>query len=376
MLSRALLVLALATTACGRINYDRNPNDLVVDVTEDRMAGPADIDAAEDLPDGRLSLREALTIANNRPGQQRITFDDEVFPPGEGAVIWLSEPLPDLVDDETHVYGNNGVILDASALTTPVFAVLGDYVWIKHLTIRDAGADAIEVRGATGAFLYDLAILDPAGRAVVAADCVELTLAESRLERPGGNVVVAARCSAVTVRDDFMIVGDKENARGVRFEQVEGSFVLDNLIDPGEARLVDLLDSSRNEIVGNILDRGHAGVVLEGASHENLVLRNVIIGSVYDGVYVASESTGNTVVHNTMYQCATALVDGAADTLTGNNLVDPVEEELADPASYDFRLLPGSPHIDAGEDMGFDVWPDGPESFLGAAPDLGAVESQ
>lgn len=375
MLSRALLALALATTACGRINYDRNPNDLVVDVTEDRMSGPADIDSAHDLPDGRLSLREALTIANNRPGQQRITFDDDVFPPGEGGVITLTEPLPDLVDDETHVYGNGGVILDASGLSTPVFVVLGDYVWIKHLTIRDAGADAIEVRGATGAYLYDLTILDPAGRAVVATDCVEMTLAESRLERPGGNVVVATRCSEVTIRNDFVIVGDKENARGVRFEQVEGSFVLDNLIDPGEARLVDLLDSSRNEIVGNILDRGHAGVVLEGESHENLVFRNVIIGSVYDGVYVASESTGNVVVHNTMYECATPLVDGAADTLTGNNLTDPVDGEFADPASYDFRLRADSPHVDGGDDMGFDVWPDGPDNFLGAAPDVGAVES-
>lgn len=41
----------------------------------------------------------------------------------------------------------------------------------------------------------------------------------------------------------------------------------------------------------------------------------------------------------------------------------------------DFTLVPGSESIDAGDDLGYDCEPDAPGLYLGAAPDLGAVES-
>jgi len=154
------------------------------------------------------------------------------------------------------------------------------------------------------------------------------------------------------------------------------SRILDNIIDPGSARLIDLLESSDNHIEGNILDGGHAGVVLEGGSNRNMVLRNVAMDCAYDGVYVSADSTGNTYVNNTILRCSTAIANGSPDLVEANNLVSSDNADFVDPVAYDFRLADGSPSIDAATDMGFDLLPNDPARFLGAAPDLGAVETR
>jgi hypothetical protein len=127
----------------------------------------------------------------------------------------------------------------------------------------------------------------------------------------------------------------------------------------------------------NILDRGDAGVVLEGVSTRNLIFQNVAITMVYDGVYLGPEATGNIVVHNTFYDCSTAIADGSPDAVLLNNLVtaDPAIFVAPAPPTYDFTLVEGNENVDAGEDVDYDCLPSSPAEFLGAARDLGAVES-
>lgn len=364
--------------ACGRIDYDGvHAQVLVVDVIDDRFAGPADMRSPRDLDPGAtgLSLREAITIANNAPGADLIAFDPSLFPSSSTTPITPSEPLPPISGEGTEIHAE-GVTLDASATGGAAVVIAASGVVLRGLTIVGAPDVAIHIEpGLEGVGVSETTILDSGGRAIEASACRGLTIDHTRIERPGSDLVYVEDCVDVSITDNFMVIGDKDANRGVHFTRVNDSRVADNIIDPGSARLVDLLDSSNNEIVHNILDRGHAGVVLEGESHANLVFQNVIIGSVYDGVYVSGESTGNTVVHNTMFQCSSNLVDGASDTVSGNNFFTDDETQFVDPASYDFTLVPGSESIDAGDDLGFDCRPGSPELFLGAGPDLGAVES-
>jgi hypothetical protein len=58
--------------------------------------------------------------------------------------------------------------------------------------------------------------------------------------------------------------------------------------------------------------------------------------------------------------------------LTASVVADP---RYVDRAGGDFHLLPGSPAIDAGVDVGLDVNGPAPANFNGSAPDLGAAET-
>lgn len=382
--SRTVLALVMLATlalqaACGRLGYEQLYGQiLVVTITADRMAGPATMDSPTDVSAAGLSLREALTIAHNHDGTDLIYFDPSVWPPGDPVVFTPTEPLPGVDTEGTEISGHDGgVIIDGSGTTDPVITVTADGCSVGGITIINAGGDAVVVDGATGVRVSEMTILDPVGRGIVVTNSSDIMIEGNRIERPGSDLITVVDSTNIDIRWNFGIIGDKGANRGVRFTRVDDSRICDNIIDPGSARLIDLDDSSRNEICRNVLDRGHAGVVLEGESHENFVFQNAIIGSEYDGVYVSSASTGNTVVHNTMLDCHTALVDGASDTVKGNNLVSTDLTEFVDPMppAYDFRLVEGSPHIDAGEELGYDCLPESDELFLGAAPDLGAVES-
>jgi parallel beta-helix repeat protein len=156
------------------------------------------------------------------------------------------------------------------------------------------------------------------------------------------------------------------------FEEVDRSHILDNFIDPGSARLIELETSSNNEIIGNTLDRGDVGIGLFGASTGNLVLRNIITMSA-EAMYVDTAATGNRIFHNTMYMSG-SIGDASPDAQFVNNLE--ADQGFVDPAAFDFHLVVGNPAIDGGSDLGLDLLPDSPERFLGAAPDLGAVETR
>ncbi len=417
-----------ASTSCGRINYDGLWDSVfIVSTTEDRLAGPDTIASGFDLAPGTdgISLREAMTMANNSEGSNLILFDAEVFADGGEAAIVLTSALPPLVDEFTAIDANdrgvqivasdagairieanntlvegldfvstgaNAVIaIDAAssvniranyfqAASTSISASGANQLSITGNEFRNSVGDSIVVDGANDLFVLGNHFEDLQDRALRVANATTATIDDNTLLHVGGTQMTIADSTLVAVNRNSIVIDNKTSQKGVRFERVTESRICDNFIDPGTAHMVSLDDSSDNTIEGNILDRGHAGVVLEGESARNMVIRNVIIESEYDGIYVASTSDDNIVVHNTIHNASSALVFSSDSVIQGNNLItndtDPDFFGYVDAANYDYQLLPGSPHIDAGEELGYDCVPGASELYWDDAPDLGAVETR
>jgi hypothetical protein len=377
-----MMVLA----SCGRLGFDRAPpgadaaggsdESLVVSIAADRMAGPASISAITDLPPGTvgLSLREALAIASNRAGPDPIRFDAKALPPG--TAITVAAEL---------VVGGTGTAIDAANLGLIVagapryagtlFRVAGDDAVIDGLELT-AGGTAVAAAQVTGLTLRRLAIHDTAGDAITIDGGSQLTIEDSRVERAGRTPVLIRATSDATLQRNFVSLTDKTaRIAGVDLQGVTRVHVVSNTIDPGNAFLVSLTDSSDNEVIGNILDRGDTGVTLFGNSHRNLVFRNVVVSPTSDSVFVDASATGNQIINNTFYQAVSGVVDDSTDTVSRNNLLSSDAARFVHVTLFDFHLVTGDSAIDAGTDLGLDMLPDQPARFLGNAPDLGAVES-
>lgn len=379
----ALLILVLVS--CGRLGFDRAPGapdgasdsapPLIVSLTQDRMAGPASLSAVADLPPGTtgLSLREALVIASNHPGPDSIQFDATALP--AGTIIAIAAEL---------VVGDTGTAIEAATLgiivagtpgyAGPLFRVTGNAAVIDGLELRGGGT-GVEAGAVSGLVMRQLAIHDTAGDAIHVDGASQLTIDGSRIERAGGTPVLVRSTRDAFVQHNFVSLADKTaRIAGIDLQAVTGVHVLGNTIDPGNAFLVSLTDSSDNEVIDNILDRGDTGVTLFGDSHRNLVFRNVVISPAADSVFIDAPATGNTIVNNTFYM-AGAIVDGSTGTVAQNNLISTNTGQFVHAALYDFHLVDGDPAIDGGTDLGLDMLPDQPARFFGSAPDLGAVES-
>jgi len=347
------LALLVIVAGCGRLHFDGLfDNAFIVTTPQDRLAGPPTAASLDDLDPGLtdLSLREALTIAANTPGSDLVTFDRDVFPSGSPATIALASELPALVSAHTVVDARDaGVIIDvAEPYAGPLVRVSGTACELRGIRfLRSSGA--------------------------ITASGLDITISDNRIEGVAGDPILAQASSNLTIERNTIVIGDKTSGRGVRLEGVTGSRVRDNVIDPGPAQLVSLFDSSDNEISGNILDGGNIGVLLDGASLRNRIFRNVVIAPSEEPIVILDTVTGTVILNNTFFQCLSGTSNSAADTVETNTLQ--ADTGFADPASYDFHIT-SAQGIDQGTDVGQDMLPDRTERFLGAAPDLGAVETR
>jgi parallel beta-helix repeat protein len=381
-----MLILLLAC-GCGRFGFDargapdaQDPQDadgtstrLVVTRSDDRMAGPPTMSSMADLTPGSvgLSLREALTIANHRPGPDVVELDAAALP---ASTILISAAL---------VVGGSGTQIDASGgvavgpatgYTGALIQVNGAEAVIDGLTLR-GGTFGIQALAVAGITVRNATFLDTTDHAIQLDSCSQVVVEDNRIERAGRDSLHLYGTSEALVQRNFVALPAKTGAvHGFWLEEVHRSRILDNIIDPGEAHLIRLTNSSDNEIIGNVLDRGESGLVLYGNSSGNLIFRNVVISPTYDTVYI--EGASNKVINNTFYQ-GPDVVDRGTGTMAVNNLLSTATTDFVAPAppAYNFHLIAGHAAIDTGTDLGLDMLPSQPARFLGSQPDTGAVES-
>lgn len=391
---RLLLALLCAVSGCGRIGFDDAV--LVVTRTDDRNANPAAASVAQ-LPPGTvgLSLREAVAIANNHPGHDEIAFDAGVFAAAAPATIRLGEVLSladDVVIDATArvvvvdrepAYDGTLVVARGAGVTVrgigfaaggtaPRVVISGAGAILDALRFA-AGGPPIEVAGANTTIVATT-IAGSTGNGIALVGASGARLDQLHIAGVDADPIFISKSSDLDIGRCLIEISDKTLLRGIRVEASSRVVIHDNVIDPGPAQLISLLDSSDNQIIANVLDGGTLGIGLFGTSSRNLVFRNAIMASTDEPIAVEATASANRIINTTIIQ-TTAIVNDAADTEIANTLETSALDEFANPATYDFRLRVGSPSVDQGIDVGLDMLPDRPERFLGKAPDLGAVES-
>jgi len=373
----AVVVASLA--ACIRTGFDSTPaydHVWVVNLGEDRQAGPADLPNPNQVPDQSrsLSLREALLLASASAGSDQIVFDDAAFTASSGTTLHLREPLPALRDRAITIENDGpAIILDGAGLASGCASIIANDAVIRGLTFQDCGDPALLVDGAQGALIAGNRFSGTRGVSLRLVGSVDVAVQDNLFDRGSGDLISAEDATALRIERNLLTLSDKESNRGIYLTRVSGSLIADNFLDPGSAWMIGLDSSSDNRIERNLIDGAHSGIVLVGDSDRNFIFRNIVVNVVYDGIYLEGGANQNTVVHNTVSHYSSLVADDAADNVVKNNLG--ADDGFVDPARYDFRLVEGNPAIDTGEDLGYDLLPAAPENFLGAAPDLGAVES-
>ena len=385
------MVLALLS-ACGRFGFhdlppppdvdaattpDAPDPTLHVSVTADRMAGPPTLTSIGDLPSGTagLSLREALTIAANHPGPDLVVFDPAVFPVATPVTLALGAELVIAGDATTLDATGAGVVLAPGAgFAGALVRVTGADDIVDGLTLQQ-GDLGIAATGVTGLIVRHVHAIDTVGEAVRLESVANVTVEDTRIDHAGPAPIRVVSSIDTTIQRTFVALAAKTGVvYGVRIESSLRIHVLANTLDPGTAWMVSLDNSSDNEVVGNIIDGGDTGIALTGTSDRNYLFRNVVIAPAADSIYLDSTTHDNTALNNTFY-LAPDITDDGMNTTAANNLLSASSADFVAPDSYDFHLGAGSTAIDAATDVGQDMLPDAPTRYLGAGPDLGAVES-
>lgn len=316
--------------------------------------------------DGELTLREAMLRADAIAGPNTISFDSAL-------TITLSDQLPTLSEPDTAIVGRPGVVIVGSPAA-------GDYCLgssasrtaILWLSIRGCPEDGIELQGGESwvAHVRSWGHGD---------DGVDFTGASNRL---GPDVEAWGNDDAgFEVEGDLAVIeGSRafDNTRGLKLpggNPASGALILMNVFAFNQtgvavAPAVDDLAVWHTTFHGNaqvallFLAPDTAAGETAGSLHD--VRNNVITGN---GTGIRTSGGFAALGSNAFFQNSNGDCDGCREPMNALRS-DPA---FVDPTG-DFRLLPGSPCVDAGEDLGIDVNGRRSGMFEGAAPDLGAKE--
>ena len=334
--------------------------DLVV---VDTSLDEDDAGASPQVPGGSgLSLREAIRYVNLAAVPRVITFS--------GPMTIDAAALPPLSAADAWIVGNSGVVLDfaRSPPNASCVTLAGSRQHLVGVEVRDCPAIAVEMLG------VDTEVADCTLRSVTGSG--QAAAVQARALFGPRNLVTgySATTHPITVRaSDVIIAGNRFSASQGAIKLESGALraaIERNQLDSIAGDAITLSGSASANIRQNTFHE-IAGTAIAGeiaASGGEIVVRGNILagtpcalkGSVSKFAYLEPN-----LFPPGQSGCLGATVSG---NVVGNAL-------FVNPGAGDFRLLPGSPGIDASIDLGIDLNGAGAGDFNGAAPDFGAFES-
>jgi hypothetical protein len=345
--------------------------DLVVTTMTDELDGDvtaATVDAAGGAAD--LSLREAVTIAANRPGPDVVTFDPVLCAATSPCHIALDTDTFGTIavtGAGTAISGRNrGVILTSLAYNSGFFVVQANDVTVTHLTFEGIFS-AVSVQHAGNVAILDNNLMmgsTGSSAAISGNDAPALQVVGNRVRGGTIGLSVANTTNDVLIaQNDVAVTQD-----GLRLTNITGVTVRDNLLAPNQGSVV--MNAVRNSsIVANRLRSLESCLSFSAGSDGNVVTDNQLGpcgGATVAAVDFRSTSRDNTLSRNLFYGTgailslvsiaagcqrditppvitqASALVTGTATAGAGSTI-----EVFADPGAFASTSL-GATEVAAG----------------------------
>jgi hypothetical protein len=273
--------------------------DLVVTTTDDELDGATDIAAAGGTLD--LSLREAVAIANARPGPDEIQFDPIIFQadlPGIIDLDWAGLGSINVTDADTTIDAEDrGVVLrgpGSDQIDVVALDVRAERFVMNNLVVEDSWR-GIWLEDAASSLL-SANNFRSTWTAVEAVNC-----SGSRFV---GNIIKNATINlAVTMSDHVTIDGNDSTGYGaLTLNAVTDSTVVNNIFTIGGPKL---LHCTGVEVSANLFaDAPGASVTVTRGSSANRIFSNRFSGCDYTGsatggaLWISELSYDNTLSQN------------------------------------------------------------------------------